>query len=289
MCKAALAKHWSVSALSPSGKPFATPAGHRPAWTQNISWQAGSALEPNSFKSLLPPVTDVVVAVGTLFENKHYKRLSTAGSVNDAFQGVKGAFASPNPLTAPDQTYQALNKNAGSCILLSDHFPGSLFLIALIVLKQFLLTNPVEPAVPRTFTFLSAEDFGRPFIPVGYIKAKREAEREITDLCNTDSPSPIREIIVRPGIFFSQTCSHVLKLDRSYVSRSFKAPCQPNGSPPRFICYRTCLCTQRNSKPFQTSSGSVHTWLRRPLQCHRAHTTRTRVARKDTRDPSHAR
>lgn len=232
MCKAALAKHWSVSALSPSGKPFATPAGHRPAWTHNVSWQAGSALEPNSFKSYLPPVTDVVVAVDTLFENKHYKRLSTAGSVNDALQGVKAAFTSPNPLTSPDQSYEALNKKAGIPPFFSPiTSQAHIFQIALSVLNQFLSTNPVEPTVFRTFTFLSAEDTGRPLIPVGYIKAKREAERKITDLCSMVSSNPIRGILVRPGIFSHHSFPPLI-VRRSYVSCSLKTSFQSYGSPP---------------------------------------------------------
>jgi uncharacterized protein YbjT (DUF2867 family) len=199
VCKAAIAKSWSVYSLSPSGKPFTTPAGHRPAWTEHVSWQAGSALDPNSYRALLPPITDVVVAVGTLFENKHYKRLSTANSLADAFQGVKGALTSPNPLIAPDQSYEALNKNTGAYSSVPQCELNSFFIIAVTVLKQLLAVSPVEPSIPRTFTFLSAEDFGRPVIPIGYIKAKREAEHEITELCSQESNFPVREILIRPG------------------------------------------------------------------------------------------
>jgi hypothetical protein len=158
---------------------------------------------------LLPPITDVVVAVGTLFENKHYKRLSTARSFEDAFQGIKAALTSPNPLTAPDQSYEALNKNAGTYFFVSPtrlaHCHSH---SALTVLSQFLHATPVDSSLPRTFTFLSAEDFGRPFIPIGYIKAKREAEKEITKLCTHHSGTPVREILVRPG----ETCVCGLEL-----------------------------------------------------------------------------
>src|ERR1700744_3733976 len=106
VCKSALANSWSVSSVSPSGRPFASPAGHRPAWSYDVHWHSGSALDPDTYKHLLPPITDIVVSVGTLFENPNYKRLASASSGAGALAALNAALTSRNPLVNSNQSYQ---------------------------------------------------------------------------------------------------------------------------------------------------------------------------------------
>lgn len=84
-------------------------------------------------------------------------------------------------------------------------------LLALRVCKTYLSTVASSPSEftpelkPYAFVYLSAEDMGRPMIPRRYVETKRQAERDIKELCQgTD----VRGVFIRPSKISTGVLSH---------------------------------------------------------------------------------
>ncbi|CAD6929223.1 unnamed protein product [Tilletia controversa] len=223
--KQAVARGWEVVSISPSGRPFTTPAGHRPGWSTSplIRWQSADALRPETYADELRSCTAVVHTIGILLESD-YKggRSRTAGGAQESGAGggllqglLKGwGFGSGNPLneSAGKLSYEVMNRDS-----------------ALSVARAFiesrtgtcpLTSTPTSTSAP--FVYISAEDIFRPIVSERYIKTKREAEYELArlalDSLNASSSSSstslsslataaakepvIRPFYVRPGLMY---------------------------------------------------------------------------------------
>ncbi|KAI0748154.1 NAD(P)-binding protein [Daedaleopsis nitida] len=192
VCRTALARGMQVTSVSPSGKPFQTPKGHTPGWVSKVEWHKGSALEPETYKHLLPGVTAVVHTIGTLFEKTGYKSALKDGNVprflSSVAAGVAGSGAGANPLEREEKrregSYEVVNRDT-----------------ALRVCEAFLDSTPtVETGGPRAFVYISAEDCTRPVVPAGYIKTKREAEVSIERMM-LNHPG-FRGVYIRPSLIY---------------------------------------------------------------------------------------
>ncbi|KAN0063796.1 hypothetical protein ACQY0O_003846 [Thecaphora frezii] len=179
----ALANAWRVISISPSGKPYLSPAGHRPAWSSspNIEWHAADALRPHSYAHLAARATAVVHTLGILLEADYKPNPSRSLSdiASNALAGIaKGWGYAPNsaanPLAAdaasrhqPTPSYQVMNRDS-----------------AISVAHTFLsaLQQRDPSSQPAPFVYISAEDIFRPIIDARYITTKRQAERAIAKL-----------------------------------------------------------------------------------------------------------
>ncbi|KAH9996798.1 hypothetical protein BJV77DRAFT_128704 [Russula vinacea] len=100
VCRAALRLGYRVTSISSSGRPFQTPRGHTPTWTEKVEWLRADALQPETYSHLLPGVSAVVHTLGTLLADTKYKdalrRQDLAGAVESFFTS-----AVRNPLEEP--------------------------------------------------------------------------------------------------------------------------------------------------------------------------------------------
>jgi hypothetical protein len=106
--------------FSSSGKPFTTPAGHRPAWTEKVQWARGSAFDPNSYASLVSDSTAVVHTLGILLEDASYKERVKGGDIFGTLKAVLGSSSPPNPLRGDvdrQKGYEGMNRDSGWCTL----------------------------------------------------------------------------------------------------------------------------------------------------------------------------
>jgi uncharacterized protein YbjT (DUF2867 family) len=116
---------------SSSGRPFQTPRGHTPTWTEKVvsrgpsfpssqwadlakvEWLRADALQPETYSHLLPGVSAVVHTLGTLLADTKYKdalrRQDLAGAVESFFTS-----AVRNPLEEPPNGYERLNRDSGN-------------------------------------------------------------------------------------------------------------------------------------------------------------------------------
>ncbi|KAH8107046.1 mitochondrial protein [Cristinia sonorae] len=191
VCRAALARGMQVTSISSSGKPYTTPKGHSPAWTSKVNWQAGNALQPETYAYLLPGSTAVVHTLGTLLEDARYKSALRESNL----PALLGTFAarlasldpgSRNPLEDPEKEggYERMNRDS-----------------ALRVCEAFAATESEIPLDgPRPFVFVSAEDVFRPFIPTRYIETKREAEMYIEGILGRTKN--FRGVYIRPSLIY---------------------------------------------------------------------------------------
>lgn len=202
VCKAAVARGMRVTSVSTSGRPYQTPKGHSPSWTSKVDWHAADALVPSTYAHLLAGASGVVHALGTLIEDDGaYKRQVREGDVfgllGTLVKGVAGVGGG-NPLAPPAEkgagSYSSLNRDS-----------------ALRVCETFLdSTAASDPAHPRPFVYVSAEDIFRPIVPAGYIASKREAEAGIDALMR--GKDGFRPVFVRPS---ASLTNRVLWLVRS--------------------------------------------------------------------------
>ncbi|GAC75327.1 predicted oxidoreductase [Moesziomyces antarcticus T-34] len=195
--KAALAKGWRVLSISPSGTPYHTPAGHRPAWSSspNIEWHAADALDPSSYAHLADRATAAVHTVGILLESDYKSKASSASPVRNAIAGVVKGWGIRLPNLGPDSnpldesgtragpsarqgrfSYEHMNRD--SAIAVAHTFLSSLRSRA-IAHKQV-----DAPSTPAPFVYISAEDLFRPVVDARYIRTKRQAEAAIARLAS---------------------------------------------------------------------------------------------------------
>lgn len=177
--------------MSPSGRPFLTPSGHRPAWSQSssVQWAAGDAFDPASYRSILqgrdgrPPVSAVVSTIGILLEG-NYKGQSS--SLSDTFQALtKGwGLGSGNPLAqgsgqpAQEGMYEKMNRDAALSVARTwlDTMASESFSLAKETASSS--SRPMSPP-PPPFIFISAEDIFRPIVDPRYLSSKRQAEQRL--------------------------------------------------------------------------------------------------------------
>lgn len=219
--KAALAKGWRVLSISPSGTPYHTPAGHRPAWSSNpnIEWHAADALDPSTYSHLADRATAAVHTVGILLESDYKSKESSASPLRNAIEGVvKGwGFRLPssgteNPLydakhaggevggSRREKKFSYEHMNRDSAIAVAHTFLSSL---------RHRSLHPVEAAKSiaaeasgstsegsglkgaAPFIYISAEDLFRPIVDARYIRTKRQAESAIARLAaHHHAPAP---------------------------------------------------------------------------------------------------
>jgi hypothetical protein len=85
--------------------------------SQQVDWQQGDALQPQSFEHLFPKVGGVVHTLGTLLENNSYKHAVREGDISTLLRGLFQTFVghSGNPLQKkPASTgYETMNRDSG--------------------------------------------------------------------------------------------------------------------------------------------------------------------------------
>ncbi|KAF7363495.1 adenylate kinase [Mycena sanguinolenta] len=169
VCRRALAKGFRVTSISSSGRPYRTPKGHTPAWTAQVDWRTGDALDPASYAETLDGTSAVVHTLGTLLEDTEYKRALREGDALGLLRAAFGNVNGRNPLAPKGTTtYERMNRDA-----------------ALRVCEAFRDSPPPpaeSKAATRPFVFISAADVFRPWIDARYIETKRAAERGITEI-----------------------------------------------------------------------------------------------------------
>ncbi|KAF8892539.1 hypothetical protein BD779DRAFT_1509560 [Infundibulicybe gibba] len=191
ICKAALAKGMEVTSVSSSGRPYQSAKGHTPAWASRVDWQKGDALHPETFAHLLSSAEGVVHTLGTLLEGGKYKKAVKEGDLGGLIGSMLGGG---NPLEkgagAGNRSYEALNRDA-----------------ALRVCEAYLRSSSPVPesristeGPTKPFVYISAEDIFRPVISARYIETKREAERGIEALIQ--SQLGYRGVYIRPGLVY---------------------------------------------------------------------------------------
>ncbi|PBK78225.1 NAD(P)-binding protein [Armillaria solidipes] len=168
VCRAALTRGMQVTSVSSSGRPYRTPRGHSPAWTEK--------------ENALKDANGVVHTLGTLLDDGKYKNAVKESSL----VGLVGSLiGSQNPLEKKTSSgYESLNRDA-----------------ALRVCEAFVDSGPTEGPSPRPFVYISAEDIFRPIIPARYIETKREAEAGIDSLVS-QKPGLFRGVYIRPSLVY---------------------------------------------------------------------------------------
>ncbi|KAK0459800.1 uncharacterized protein EV420DRAFT_1537796 [Desarmillaria tabescens] len=182
VCRAALAKGMQVTSVSSSGRPYRTPRGHSPAWTEKVTWLQGTAHDPSTFADALKDTNGVVHTLGTLLDDDKYKKAVKEGNI----AGLVGSLiGSQNPLEKKTSSgYESLNRDA-----------------ALRVCEAFVNSGTTEGPSPRPFVYISAEDIFRPIIAARYIETKREAEAGIDSLVS-QKPGQFRGVYIRPSLVY---------------------------------------------------------------------------------------
>ncbi|TIA86783.1 hypothetical protein E3P99_03557 [Wallemia hederae] len=168
--KAAVGRGLQVTSLSQSGRPFKTPSGHQPKWTNEVKWLAGDVFNEESYSAVIKESDAVVHTLGILLESD-YK----AGPLS-ALQGLIQGRSPPNPITGG--LYERVNRDA-----------------AIRVSEVFQRTR-VSNTDDNPFVYISASDIFRPLIPSRYISSKRAAEEHLLGL------EGIRAINLRPGLMY---------------------------------------------------------------------------------------
>ncbi|KDN45254.1 hypothetical protein K437DRAFT_256701 [Tilletiaria anomala UBC 951] len=199
-----------VTSVSPSGRPFVSPAGHRPAWSlsTNMRWEKGDVVRsplsspdlgsPQHHLAQLVDEADAIVhTVGILLESDYKPAASSpsssrhgtnSGSFGEIARGVlRGWGISDNsnplrerPLTGKgkerEMTYE--NMNTRAALNVANLFASKLQRLS----KSESSYSSSEQKTQPTFVYISASDIFQPFISRRYIESKREAERGISEL-----------------------------------------------------------------------------------------------------------
>ncbi|CDS00159.1 uncharacterized protein SPSC_00176 [Sporisorium scitamineum] len=215
--KAALARGWRVLSISPSGTPYHTPAGHRPAWSSNpnIEWHAADALDPSSYAHLADRATAAVHTVGILLESDYKSKSSQASPLRNAIAGVAkgwgfdlgrsntdsnplhdskypggsqaGQAASSSSRDTSRFSYEHMNRD--SAIAVAHTLLSSLRHRSLQSANTSSSSAPLSESAP--FIYISAEDLFRPVVDARYIRTKRQAESAIARLAaHHHAPQP---------------------------------------------------------------------------------------------------
>lgn len=196
IAKRAVKRGWQVVSISQSGRPFKTPAGHSPAWVDQVEWTKGTPFDPTSYANVLPECDAFVSTLGILLEDD-YKQSGQAQPLK-VLQSVVGNLfgASRNPLEKRnhDRTYERMNRD--SAIEAFRAFRQSRTVPA-------CTSSSVSTTSPSPFVFISAEDIFRPFVPSRYIESKRQAEKVILEESEIEvGERGIRPVFIRPSLIY---------------------------------------------------------------------------------------
>lgn len=117
-----------MTSMSPSGRAFLTPSGHKPAWSSSpsVRWEKADAFQPETYKGFLtgevrsspsgeklPPVSAVVSTIGVLLEGDYKGKDSSMGGTLRALARGWG-LDKGNPLDeAKEGLYEKMNRDAG--------------------------------------------------------------------------------------------------------------------------------------------------------------------------------
>lgn len=222
--KAALAKGWRVLSISPSGTPYHTPAGHRPAWSSNpnIEWHAADALDPTTYAHLADRATAAVHTVGILLESDYKSKESQASPIRNAIAGIAKGWGwnvgrsggDANPLhdskyPGNGSTQPAASSSRGNSRFSYEHMNRD---SAIAVAHTFLsslrhrslqtagTSTSASSSAPAPFVYISAEDLFRPVVDARYIRTKRQAESAIARLAAHHHASRPRKDTPRAAI-----------------------------------------------------------------------------------------
>ena len=134
-CENRVSNHVGQTKLcySSSGRPYQTPKGHTPTWTEKVvsrespfpssqwtdpievEWLRADALRPKTYSHLLPDASAVVHTLGTLLADTKYKdalrQQDLAGAAANFLQHLTGAGR--NPLEESPDGYERLNRDSG--------------------------------------------------------------------------------------------------------------------------------------------------------------------------------
>ncbi|GAA5885355.1 hypothetical protein JCM16303_006016 [Sporobolomyces ruberrimus] len=192
IAKKAVKRGWNVVSVSQSGKPFRTPAGHSPAWVDQVEWTKGTPFDPTSYAKVLPSCDALVSTLGILLEDD-YKQSGQAQPLS-VLRSVVGNLIGEtrNPLKKRgEKTYERMNRDS-----------------AIEAFRAFRQSRSVPSCTspstaPSPFVFISAEDVFRPFVPSRYIESKRQAEKTIMEESLEDvGERGIRPIFIRPSLIY---------------------------------------------------------------------------------------
>ncbi|GAA5911092.1 ubiquinone biosynthesis protein COQ11 [Sporobolomyces salmoneus] len=192
IAKKAVKRGWNVVSVSRSGKPFQTPAGHSPAWVDQVEWTKGTPFDPTSYAQVLPSCDALVSTLGILLEDD-YKQSGQAQPLS-VLRSVVGNLLGEtrNPLKQRgDRTYERMNRDS-----------------AIEAFRAFRQSRSVpsctsSTTAPSPFVFISAEDIFRPFVPSGYIRSKRQAEQTILEESLVDAGERgVRPVFIRPSLIY---------------------------------------------------------------------------------------
>ncbi|KAH9079529.1 mitochondrial protein [Lactarius deliciosus] len=187
VCRVALRHGYQVTSISSSGRPFQTPKGHTPTWTEKVEWLTADALRPETYSHLLPGVSAVVHTLGTLLADTSYKdalrRQDLASAAGSIFRSLTSAGG--NPLEDHQNAYGTLNRDS-----------------AVRVATAFVNSNIDHAGTqhPRPFVYISAEDIFQPVIPAAYIETKREAEEQVERVVG--GRTDYRGVYLRPSLVY---------------------------------------------------------------------------------------
>lgn len=201
--KRLLSQGHTVTSMSPSGRPFLTPSGHRPAWSssKSIRWAKAEAFTPSTYRQILTgedahpiasttassssssssaaaptPVTAIVSTIGVLLEANYKGAQGSWEEVGRALMRGWG-LERPNPLDSTKEgMYEKMNRDA--VLSIAETY--------LAILKS----NPMHIPTPSPFVFISAEDIFRPIIDSRYLSTKRQAEHALETMSWSSAPPP---------------------------------------------------------------------------------------------------
>ena len=195
--KRLLSQGHTVTSMSPSGRPFLTPSGHRPAWSSSnsIRWAKADAFTPSTYRQILTgedvhpiastpassspsptPVTAIVSTIGVLLEANYKGAQGSWQEVGKALMRGWG-LERPNPLESGKETmYEKMNRDA--VLSIAETY--------LSTLKSNSLDS--HSHTPSPFVFISAEDIFRPIIDSRYLSTKRQAEQALERLSWSSAP-----------------------------------------------------------------------------------------------------
>jgi flagellar motor component MotA len=80
-----------------------------------VDWQKADALQPESYADILPSITGVVHTLGTLLEDRQYKKAIAEGNIGTLIgHFLNGLVDSGNPLEKGQrESYEVLNRDSG--------------------------------------------------------------------------------------------------------------------------------------------------------------------------------
>ncbi|KAJ9253977.1 hypothetical protein DTO207G8_3838 [Paecilomyces variotii] len=200
ICKAAVARGWSVTSLSRSGEPRwenLIDSPRRPQWANSVEWAKADIVRPDTYKPFLKDANAVVHTMGILLEADYKGVVSGRESIISGLQRAFGPskLGSQDPLKRKEGeplkpqesdgqwTYEFMNRDSA------------------IALAQ----ETSREHVP-TFVYISAAA-GAPILPSRYISTKREAETLIAS-----SLPELRSIFVRPGFMYDSNRKFTLPI-----------------------------------------------------------------------------